>query len=95
MSNDELMLSDYEKGFLTGFYFTVPDIQKDRLNRGEDNDWYGVHIGERVFDLCIWKDDDMPYEACVVYECFINDNGEWSTNTSKKWFLKESKDEND
>jgi len=86
--DDELVLSDYEKGFLTGFYFTQPDIQKDRLKRDEDNDWYGVHVGERVFDLCVWKDDDMEHEVCVVYECFLNDHGEWSTNTNKKWFLK-------
>ena len=86
--SDDLMLSGYEKGFLMGFYFTQPDIQKDRLNRDEDNDWYGVHVGERVFDLCVWKDDDMEHEVCVVYECFLNDHGEWSTNTNKKWFLK-------
>ena len=92
MSNDELVLSGYEKGFLTGFYFTDPDIQKERLNRDEDNDWYGVHIGERVFDLCIWKDDDMEHEVCVVYECYLNDGGFWNTDTSKQWFLKESND---
>jgi hypothetical protein len=91
-NDDELVLSKYEKGFLTGFYFTDPAIQKDCLNRNEDNDWYGVHVGERVFDLCIWKDEDTQSEVCVVYECFLNDNGEWSTNTSKRWFLKESKD---
>ena len=92
MNSDELRLSDYEKGFLTGFYFTEPDIQFDSLNRDEDNDWYGVHIGERVFDLCVWKDDDMEHEVCVVYECYLNDGGFWNTDTSKKWFLKESND---
>ena len=87
-NENKLMLSDFEKGYLTGFYHTEPDIQKDRLNRNEDNDWYGVHIGERVFDLCIWRDDDMGHEACVVYECFLNDGGFWNTDTSKQWFLK-------
>ena len=87
--SDDLVLSGYEKGYLTAFYFTEPDIQKDRLNRDEDNDWYGVHIGERVFDLCVWKDDDMEHEVCVVYECFLNDGGFWNTDTSKQWFLKE------
>ena len=87
--DEDLELSDYEKGFLTGFYFTEPDIQKDRLNRDEDNDWYGVHIGERVFDLCIWKEEGAESEVCVVYECFLNDGGFWNTDTSKQWFLKE------
>ena len=84
----KLVLSDYEKGFLTGFYFTDPSIQKDREKRTEDNDWYGIHIDKRVFDLCIWEDADTKSEVCVVYECFLNDHGEWSTDTSKQWFLK-------
>ena len=91
--DNELVLSDYEKGYLTAFYETDAHIQNEHSGRNEDNDWYGIQIGERMFDLCIWKDDDMANEACVVYECFLNDSGEWNTNTSKKWFLKESKDE--
>ena len=86
--DDELVLSDYEKGYLTAFYETDAHIQNEHSGRDEDNDWYGVHVGERVFDLCVWKDDDMEHEVCVVYECFLNDHGEWSTNTNKKWFLK-------
>jgi hypothetical protein len=91
-NDDELVLSDYEKGYLTAFYETDAHIQNEHSGRDEDNDWYGIQFGERMFDLCIWKDDDMDNEACVVYECFLNDNGEWNTDTSKKWFLKESKD---
>jgi len=90
--SDELRLSDYEKGYLTAFYETDAHIQNEHSGRDEDNDWYGVHIGERVFDLCIWKDDDMEHEVCVVYECFLNDGGFWNTDTSKQWFLKESDD---
>jgi hypothetical protein len=86
--SDELRLSDYEKGYLTAFYETDAHIQNEHSGRDEDNDWYGVHIGERVFDLCIWKDDDMEHEVCVVYECFLNDGGFWNTDTSKQWFLK-------
>jgi hypothetical protein len=83
--DDELVLFDYEKGYLTAFYETDPDIQKDHADRGEDNLWYGIQVGERMFDLCVWKDDDI---VCVVYECFLNDGGFWNTDTSKKWFLK-------
>ena len=86
-SDDELVLSDYEKGYLTAFYETEPDIQKDHADRNEDNLWYGIQVGERIFDLCVWKDDDI---VCVVYECFPNDGGFWNTNTERQWFLKEA-----
>ena len=81
------MLSDYEKGYLTAFYETEPDIQKDHADRGEDNLWYGIQVGERMFDLCVWKDDDI---VCVVYECFLSDGGFCNTNTERQWFLKEA-----
>lgn len=86
--NDELELSDYEKGYLTAFYETNSHIQSEHSGRDEDNDWYGIQVGERMFDLCVWKYDGMEHEVCVVYECFLNDHGEWSTDTSKEWFLK-------
>lgn len=89
--NEELELSDYEKGYLTAFYNTDAYIQNEHSGRDEDNDWYGIQVGERMFDLCVWKDDDMAHEVCVVYECFLNDGGFWNTDTSKKWFLKEFK----
>ena len=84
-NDDELVLSDYEKGYLTAFYETDAHIQNEHSGRDEDNDWYGIQFGERMFDLCVWKDDDI---VCVVYECFLNDGGFWNTDTSKKWFLK-------
>ena len=85
---DELRLSDYEKGYLTAFYETDAHIQNEHSGRDEDNDWYGVHVGERVFDLCVWKEEGAESEVCVVYECFLNDGGFWNTDTSKQWFLK-------
>ena len=87
--SDHLVLSGYEKGYLTAFYETDAHIQNEHSGRDEDNDWYGVQVGERMFDLCVWKDDDMEHEVCVVYECFLNDGGFWNTDTSKQWFLKE------
>lgn len=90
--DDDLELSDYEKGYLTAFYETDAHIQNEHSGRDEDNQWYGIQVGERMFDLCVWKDDDMEHEVCVVYECFLNDDGFWNTNTSKKWFLKEADD---
>ena len=72
-------------------YETDAHIQNEHSGRDEDNDWYGIQVGERMFDLCVWKDDDMEHEVCVVYECFLNDGGFWNTDTSKQWFLKERK----
>jgi len=87
--DDELELSDYEKGYLTAFYESDAHIQNEHSGRDEDNDWYGVHVGERMFDLCVWKEEGAESEVCVVYECFLNDGGFWNTDTSKQWFLKE------
>lgn len=84
--DDELVLSDYEKGYLTAFYYTDKTIQHDHAERDENNLWYGIQVGERMFDLCIWKDEDI---VCVVYECFLNDHGEWSTDAvGRRWYLK-------
>jgi len=87
--SDELRLSDYEKGYLTAFYETDAHIQNEHSGRDEDNLWYGIQVGERMFDLCVWKEEGAESEVCVVYECFLNDGGFWNTDTSKQWFLKE------
>jgi len=82
---DELKLTDFEKGYLTAFYHTDAHIQSEHSGRDEDNDWYGVQVGKRMFDLCIWKDEETAEVICVVYECHKNKNGEWMTDTSKQW----------
>ena len=87
--SDELRLSDYEKGYLTAFYETDAHIQNEHSGRDEENLWYGIQVGERMFDLCVWKEEGAESEVCVVYECFLNDGGFWNTDTSKQWFLKE------
>ena len=87
--DDDLVLSGYEKGYLTAFYETDAHIQNEHSGRDEDNDWYGIQVGERMFDLCVWKEEGAESEVCVVYECFLNDGGFWNTDTSKQWFLKE------
>ncbi len=51
----ELPLSDYEKGYLTAFFdhVVLPDWSGD-----DSQDWYGVGIGEAMFDLNVWIDED-------------------------------------
>ena len=90
-TDDELVLSDYEKGYLTAFYESDAHIQNEHSGRDSDDmDWYGIQVGERMFDLCVWKDEDTQSEVCMVYECFLNDNGEWSTGTRRCLYLKEA-----
>jgi hypothetical protein len=73
--DDDLELSDYEKGYLTAFYESDTHIQNEHSGRDEDNQWYGIQVGERMFDLCVWKEEGAESEVCVVYECFLNDDG--------------------
>jgi hypothetical protein len=87
-----LELSDYEKGYLTAYYETDAHIQNEHSGRDEDNLWYGIQVGERMFDLCVWKEEGAESEVCVVYECYLNDGGFWNTDTSKQWFLKEGEE---
>ena len=82
----ELNLSDYEKGYLTAFFdhVVLPDWSGDY-----SQDWYGVGFGEAVFDLNVWLDEDTSQTVCVVYQC-VEKDGEWTTDMSASWFLREA-----
>ena len=81
----ELQLSDYEKGYLTAYYDNVvlPDWAGD-----DSQDWYGMMIGDRMFDLNAWLDEEAGEMVCVVYLC-VEKDGEWTTDMSASWFLRE------
>jgi hypothetical protein len=81
----ELPLSDYEKGYLTAFFDHV--VLSD-WSGDDSQDWYGVGIGEAMFDLNVWIDEDSSQIVCVVYRC-VEKDGEWTTDTSTSWFLRE------
>ena len=78
-----LALTGYERGYLKAYYDTVVfDAMADSC--GED--WFGVQIGERMFDLNALKDKNGDEIICIVYECdWINDN--WQTNCEYRWRL--------
>lgn len=83
--DDELVLSDYEKGYLTAYYDTTVFQHMCDVC---DEDWFGIQIGERMFDLNAWADEETGDFVCVAYECFLNDHGEWSTDAAgRKWYL--------
>jgi hypothetical protein len=92
-------LSDYEKGFLTAHFeahLRFEDYKcKDWYEHlDDDQEWVGVSIGDRMFDICIWLDPSItgkyPQDlVAVVYECDKTGDGNWTTNTDRCWFLKE------
>jgi hypothetical protein len=84
----ELPLSDYEKGYLIAFFDHV--VLSD-WSGDDSQDWYGVGIGEAMFDLNVWIDEDTSQIVCVVYRC-VEKDGEWTTDMSASWFLREAND---
>ena len=82
----ELPLSDYEKGYLIAFFDHV--VLSD-WSGDDSQDWYGVGIGEAMFDLNVWIDEDTSQIVCVVYRC-VEKDGEWTTDMSASWFLREA-----
>ena len=61
--DSELILTDYEKGYLTAFYEGYIDMQEYKCPNGawyehldDDMEWVGVSIGDRHFDLCMYFD---------------------------------------
>ena len=83
-SGFDLVLSDDERKELTHYYYDkcLPEYSADK----EDDLWYGIQIGDRMFDLNIWLDDLTEEINCTVYECdWINDN--WQTNCRHWWAI--------
>ena len=83
-SGFDLVLSDHERKELTYYYYgtCLPDFLDDR----QEDIWYGLQIGDRMFDLNVWLDDQTEEINCTVYECdWINDN--WQTNCRHSWTL--------
>jgi len=97
----ELPLSDYEKGFLTAHFEAHLRFEDYRCQGNawyehldDEMDWVGIQIGDRMFDICIYfaekPDPQYPQDlVAVVYECYLNDDGEYQTQTDTSWFLKQ------
>ena len=85
-SGFDLVLSDYERDALLVYYTDncLPEYHADK----EDDLWYGLQIGDRMFDLNVWTDDLTEKIVCTVYECdWVRDN--WQTNCRHSWTLTE------
>ena len=88
-SGFDLVLSNNELNMLMAYYYDncLPDYNI----WGDGDMWYGTQIGDRMFDLNIWHDEDRDKIVCTVYECdWINDN--WQTNCRHSWTLTEEID---
>ena len=89
-SGFDLVLSDDERKELNYYYYgtCLPQYLDDK----EEDLWYGIQIGDRMFDLNVWTDDLTEKIVCTVYECdWINDN--WHTNCRHSWTLTEETDD--
>ena len=78
-----LQLNDYERGYLSAYYDAV--ILQDMANCC-DEDWYGIQLGDRMFDLNVWIDEDTSNVVCTVYECYWME-GNWQTNTRQNGWV--------
>ena len=82
----DLILSDDEKDQLIHYHKT--EALPNHNIWGDGDMWYGIQIGDRMFDLNVWHDEDRDKIVCTVYECdWINDN--WQTNCRHSWTLTE------
>ena len=87
-SGFDLVLSDYERRDLIAHYETdaLPDFITYFTGDKEHDAWYGYQIGDRMFDMNVWHDEDRDKIVCTVYECdWIGDN--WQTNCRHSWIL--------
>ena len=84
MSDNDLVLSNDELNGLMVYYHDdcLPKYHADK----EDDLWYGIQIGDRMFDLNIWLDDLTEEIICTVYECDWLD-GNWTTNCRRWWTI--------
>jgi hypothetical protein len=86
-----LKLSVTERRAIVGEYYnaiSTPEFGEFETgaDKSESNNyWAGFEIGSRVFDFCFyWLDGKF---VAIVYECFKNDAGDFSTDVSREYFL--------
>jgi len=89
----ELILTDYEKGYLLSVYDlqAVTEAKEYIQEYPTENFWYMQVVGDRTFDMCIYlsdEDDIASDKVCVVYECYPDGTGCMTTDTSFQYYLK-------
>ena len=89
----ELILTDYEKGYLLSVYDlqAVYEAKEYIQEYPTENFWYMQVVGDRTFDMCIYlsdEDDIASDKVCVVYECHPDGTGCMTTDTSFQYYLR-------
>lgn len=78
-----MKLSEFERGYLTGFYNT---FIFSRITEGYDPDGWYTEIGNRRFALKLWFDTKNNFVACKVFErVYVRNN--FFTDYSEGWML--------
>ena len=91
-SGFDLVLSDYELEALIAHYET--DVLPDFNIWGDGDMWYGYQIGDRMFDMNVWHDEDRDTIVCTVYECdWDGTQNNWKTNCRHSWTLTEENED--
>lgn len=79
-----LVLSNTERRGLLAYYYD--DCLPEYLADTAEDLWFGIQVGDRMFDLNVWTDDITQDINCTVYECdWIRDN--WQTNCRRWWAI--------
>ena len=72
-----LDITEYEHGYLMA---TAKQFHETLLKDGElDDEWWGVAIDGKEFDINIWYDEDADRTHCTVY---VVDSDTGRTDTS-------------
>ena len=92
----ELILTDYEKGYLSAVYDTVAVAEAKEYHDDypQENSWFMQVVGDRTFDMCTYlsdEDDITSDKVCVVCECHPDGTGCMTTDTSFQYYLVEEK----
>lgn len=73
--NDLELTEDERKQLITDFETNAfPDFIED----DHEDAWYGYQVGDKMFDLNLWLDDDDCVQCCV-HLCQPTGDGNWST----------------
>lgn len=90
----ELELSNGEKLELQRLYEkeVLPYFLANFDKEDEENHYYGIQVGDRMFDFCMcWDEGEI---ISIVYECdkCIDDDGSdnWMTNVMAEWYISDN-----
>jgi len=88
----DLELTEFEKGYLTAWFHSIIYMTNDYegvddiVYNGE-TDWHGLAVKDKIYDIAISYDEEKDRLIGIVYRCYETDSGEYSTDTSVRWYI--------